>query len=67
MNALFVLVVQLYSPFWADAYPSVYNMTESTVFKGTKLVVPEDSYAFFADFFDLGIAQTNGRLGCFGN
>ena len=36
-------------------------MTESTAFKGTKLVVPEQSYAFFADYFDFGIAQTNGR------
>ena len=37
-------------------------MTESTVFKGTKLVVPADSYAFFSDLFDLGNAQTNGRM-----
>lgn len=36
-------------------------MTESTAFTGTKLVVPEQSYAFFADYFDFGIAQTNGR------
>ena len=57
----FSLVKQLYTPFWADAYPSLYNMTESTAFKGTKLVVPSDSYAFFADYFDFGIAQTNGR------
>ena len=37
-------------------------MTESTVFKGTKLVVPKDSYAFFSDLFDLGNQQTNGRM-----
>jgi hypothetical protein len=37
-------------------------MSESTSFKGTKLVVPDDSYAFFSDFFDLGKAMTNGRF-----
>lgn len=59
------LTLQLYTPFWADAYESPFNMTESTVFKGTKLVVPEQSYAFFANYFDFGIAQTNGRFQIF--
>ena len=58
-----LLLSQLYTPFWADAYPSPYNMTPSTVLANTKLVVPEDSYAFFSNYFDSGIAQTNGRYG----
>lgn len=40
-------------------------MTESSTFKGTKLVTPRDSHAFFADFFDLGTAQTKGRFAAF--
>ena len=38
------------------------QMTESTVFKGTKLVTPADSYRFFADLYDLGNRMTNGRF-----
>ena len=56
------LPLQLYTPFWADDYATIYNMTESTVFGGTKLVTPEDSYAFFSDMFDLGQEQTNHRF-----
>lgn len=56
------LPLQLYTPFWDDSFPTPYNMTESTVFKNTKLVTPEDSYAFFSDLFDFGHAQTNGRF-----
>lgn len=56
------LPLQLYTPFWADDYVTPYRMTESTVFAHTKLVVPNDSYAFFSDLFDLGNAQTNGRM-----
>jgi hypothetical protein len=59
------LPLQLYAPFWADAFETPYNMTESSTFKGTKLVVPADSYAFFSDFFDLGSSQTNGRMAAF--
>ena len=39
-----------------------YNMTPSTTFKGTKLVVPNDAAGFFADLFDLGLEMTNGRF-----
>lgn len=56
------LPLQLYTPFWADNFQTPYNMTESTVFKGTKLVVPSDSYAFFSDLFDLGNEQTGHRF-----
>lgn len=56
------LPLQLYTPFWADAYVTPYNMTESTVFSRTKLVTPADSYAFFSDLFDNGLEQTNGRM-----
>ena len=41
------LPLQLYAPFWSsDKFDvnHVYNMTESTVFAGTKLVTPNDSY-----------------------
>lgn len=59
------LPLQLYTPFWDsvkfDPPPHKYNMTESTVFKGTKLVVPADSYRFFADQFDLGAQHAGGR------
>jgi len=37
-------------------------MTPSTVFKGTKLVVPADSYDFFSDLFDLGNQQSGDRF-----
>lgn len=43
---------------------SPYNMTPSTQFPRTKLVTPDDSYAFFCDLFDLGSLQTNGRWVC---
>jgi len=56
------LPLQLYTPFFSNDYESKYNMTESTKFKGTKIVVPKDSYAFFADLFDLGLQITNGRF-----
>ena len=59
------LPLQLYAPFWADDFVTPYNMTESSTFKGTKLVTPRDSHAFFADFFDLGTAQTKGRFAAF--
>ena len=56
------LPLQLYSPFWSDQFdPELkYNMTESTVFKGTKLVTPKDSYRFFSDWFDLGAKLSGG-------
>jgi len=54
--------LQLYTPFWDDSFPTPYNMTESTVFQHTKLVTPDDSYAFFSDLFDNGQDQTNGRF-----
>lgn len=57
--------LQLYTPFWSDKYQSKYNMTESTVFAGTKLVTPKDSYAFFSDYFDFGAEQTGGRFSTF--
>ena len=56
------LPLQLYTPFWADAFQSPYPMVESTVFKGTKLVAPNASYDFFADLFDAGKRMTNGRF-----
>lgn len=56
------LPLQLYTPFFADDFVTPYNMTESTAFKGTKIVTPADSYKFFADLFDLGLAQTGGRM-----
>lgn len=59
------LPLQLYAPFWADDFVTPYNMTESSTFKGTKLVTPRDSHAFFVDFFDLGTAQTKGRFAAF--
>lgn len=59
------LPLQLYAPFWSDKYQSKYNMTESTVFHGTKLVTPDDSYSFFSDFFDLGLNQTRKRFVAF--
>jgi len=42
--------------------PFRYNMTPSTVFRGTKLVTPDDSYHFFSDLYDLGNAMTGGRF-----
>ena len=59
------LPLQLYTPWWMDAYQSKYRMFESTSFKGTKLVVPDDSYKFFCDYFDLGKEMTNGRFNTF--
>jgi len=56
------LPLQLYTPFWDDSYVSPYNMTPSTVFAGTKLVVPSQSYSFFRDMFALGQQQTGGRF-----
>ena len=56
------LPLQLYTPFFADNFQTPYNMTESTVFKGTKIVVPAQSYAFFSDLFDLGLQQTGDRM-----
>ena len=56
------LPLQLYTPFWDKTYKSAYNMTPSTAFSGTKLVVPHDSYAFFSDLFDLGEQLTGGRF-----
>ena len=58
------LPLQLYAPFWSsDKFDvnHVYNMTESTAFKGTKLVTPNDSYRFFQDWFDLGAEIAGGR------
>jgi hypothetical protein len=46
------LPLQLYTPFFADDFVTPYNMTESTAFKGTKIVTPKDSFAFFSDLFD---------------
>lgn len=59
------LSLQLYTPFWDDAFQTPYNMTESTVFKRTKLVTPNDSYPFFVDLFDFGTKQTNGRFSAY--
>lgn len=59
------LDLQLYAPFWSDKFNTTFNMTASTVFSGTKLVTPADSYAFFADWFDLGANLTNGRFRAF--
>lgn len=56
------LPLQLYTPFFADDFETPYNMTESTSFKGTKIVTPRDSYAFFSDLFDLGVSETGGRM-----
>lgn len=56
------LPLQLYTPFWSDEYPTKYRMVESTTFKGTKLVTPNDSYPFFADLLDKGKRMTNGRF-----
>ena len=59
------LPLQLYVPFWNDKFETKYRTFESTSFAGTKLVVPDDSYNFFSDFFDLGKEMTNGRFGTF--
>jgi hypothetical protein len=59
------LPLQLYAPFWADDFVTPYNTTESSTFRGTKLVTPADAYAFFRDFFALGHEQTNGRFSAF--
>jgi len=59
------LPLQLYTPFWSDQFKTKYPMTESTGFKGTKMVNPNSSYAFFSDFFDLGKKITNGRFKAF--
>lgn len=49
------LPLQLYVPFWNKAFNSTgFNFTASTVFPGTKLVTPNDSYRFFTSWFDLG-------------
>jgi len=56
------LPLQLYTPFWSDLYQTKYKTFESTAFKGTKLVTPDDSYHFFSDLFDLGKKMTNGRF-----
>jgi hypothetical protein len=61
------LPLQLYTPFWWDNFWNQsewaqFGTFESTQFKGTKLVVPDDAYAFFAKFFDLGKEMTNGRF-----
>ena len=56
------LPLQLYTPFFADTFPTKHRTFESTFFAGTKLPVPDDSYAFFADLFDLGLAMTGGRF-----
>ena len=53
---------QLYTPFFDDGYKSKYPMFENTKFKRTKVVVPNASYAFFGDLFDLGKAQTSGHF-----
>ena len=36
-------------------------MFRSTTFKGTRIVVPDDSYKFFAQFFDLGTTQNQKK------
>jgi hypothetical protein len=54
--------VQLYTPFFSDDFVTPYNMTESTSFRGTKIVTPKDSYAFFRDLFLLGENQTGNRM-----
>ena len=56
------LPLQLYTPFWADSYRSKYRMVESTVLAHTKLVTPNDSYPFFAELLDGGLAMTRGRF-----
>lgn len=61
------LPLQLYTPFWwanfwSSPEWSKYETFNSTQFKGTKLVVPTDSYKFFSQFFDLGKSMTNGRF-----
>jgi len=56
--------LQLYTPFWSEDKfdtENKYNMTPSTVFANTKLVVPNDSYRFFSDWFDLGAEITGSR------
>ena len=52
------LPLQLYTPFWNDKFATKYRTFESTQFHGTKRGVPDDSYHFFADFFDLGQIDT---------
>lgn len=56
------LPLQLYTPFWNDKFQTKYRTFESATYHGTKLVVPDDSYKFFCDFFDLGLEITNGRF-----
>lgn len=61
------LPLQLYTPFWWDDFWSLppwnqYKTFKSTQFHGTSLVAPEDSYNFFARFFDLGKSMTKGRF-----
>jgi hypothetical protein len=61
------LPLQLYTPFWWDDFWSSpdwasFKTFKSTQFHGTSLVVPDDSYKFFAKFFDLGKTMTNGRF-----
>lgn len=56
------LPLQLYTPFFADDFVTPYNTTESTSFRGTKIVTPRDSYKFYSDLFDLGNSETGGRM-----
>ena len=56
------LPLQLYTPFFDDRFATPHRTFESSSFGGTKLPVPDDSYAFFADLFDLGVEMTGGRF-----
>lgn len=58
------LPLQLYTPFWSDKYPTKYQMVESSIFKGTKLVTPNDSHAFFADLFDQVSQPVSNQVAC---
>lgn len=56
------LPLQLYTPFFDNSFATPYRTFESSAFGGTKLPVPDDSYAFFSDLFDLGKQMTGGRF-----
>ena len=48
--------------FWQASPWNKFKTFKSTQFHGTSLVTPDDSYKFFAEFFDLGKTMTNGRF-----
>ena len=56
------LPLQLYTPFFNDAYQTKARTFESTSFHKQKLPVPDDSRLFFDELFDLGLKLTNGRF-----